>query len=441
MNNNIEPAVSITKKKFLFVSYDGLISDVAWQTVKEGHNVKYYISNSLDKDSADGLVPKVDNWEKEVDWADIIVFDDVLGMGKWAEKLRKQGKLVVGGTTYSDQLEDDRSFGQEELKKYGIPIIPYRDFNDFNEAIDYVKNNPCRYVIKPSGEAQNTKRFLFVGEEDDGKDVIQVLTAYQRLWSDKIKVFQLQKRIAGVEVAIGAFFNGNEFVYPVNINFEHKKLFPGNIGPATGEMGTSMFWTGPNRFFNATLKKMEQKLQEEHYVGYIDINCIVNNNGIYPLEFTARFGYPAIHIQQEGILMPTSDFLYGLASGELKKFKARSGFQIGVRLVVPPFPYGGEVKRSLADSREAVVFFKKPKMEGIHIEDVKLINNEWVVACSSGVVFVVVGTGQTMKQAQSQAYSRISNIMLPNMFYRDDIGDRWFEDSDKLHNWGYLREL
>ena len=168
---------------------------------------------------------------------------------------------------------------------------------------------------------------------------------------------------------------------------------------------------------------------------------MVNNNGIYPLEFTARFGYPTIHIQQEGILMPMGEFLYKLASGELKKFKARSGFQVGVRLVVPPFPYGGEVGEALADSKDVVVLFKKPKLDGVHIEDVKLINNEWVVACHSGVVFVVVGTGQTMKQAQYQAYNRINNIMIPNMFYRDDIGDRWFEDSDRLHNWGYLREL
>jgi hypothetical protein len=25
------------------------------------------------------------------------------------------------------------------------------------------------------------------------------------------------------------------------------------------------------------------------------------------------------------------------------------------------------------------------------------------------------------------------------MYYRDDVGETWAEDSDKLHNWGYLR--
>ncbi len=143
--------------------------------------------------------------------------------------------------------------------------------------------NPDRYVIKPSGEAQNVNRRLFVGEEEDGQDVIRMLEAYKRAFSDEIKVFQLQRRITGVEVAVGAFFKGKQFIYPVNINFEQKKLFPGNLGPPTDEMGTSMFWSPPNQLFNQTLLKMESRLAEEGYVGYIDVNCMVNGNGIYPL--------------------------------------------------------------------------------------------------------------------------------------------------------------
>ncbi|MBI3290695.1 phosphoribosylamine--glycine ligase [Candidatus Falkowbacteria bacterium] len=440
MNDQNSSLVS-PKKKFLFVSLDALISDIAWQVIKEGHEAKYFIENKLEKDIADGFIPKTEDWEKDLDWADVIVFDDVLGQGAKAEKLRKSGKMVLGGTAYTDQLEDDRSFGQEELKKYGIPIIPYQNFTSFDEAIEYIKKNPGKYVVKPSGEAQNIKLFLFVGEEEDGKDCIQVLEAYKKIAKGKIKEFQLQKKVSGVEVAVGAFFNGKEFVYPINVNFEHKKLFPGNIGPSTGEMGTSMFWSMPNKIFNNTLKKIEGKLAEEGYVGYIDLNCIVNNNGIYPLEFTARFGYPTISIQQDGIMMPISDFLYGLAAGTLSKFKAKSGFQIGVRIVAPPFPYGSDMEIVAKHYRQAVVLFKKPSLDGVHIEDIRLVDGEWVLTGTSGVSLIIVGTGQTMKQAQNQVYNRIKNIMIPDMYYRDDIGDRWFEDSDKLHNWGYLREI
>jgi phosphoribosylamine---glycine ligase len=426
------------KRKFLFVSLSGLIGDIAWRVVQEGHEVRYSIDAADERDIADGFVPKTDDWEREVDWADIVVFDDTLGQGARAEALRRRGKLVIGGSEYTDRLEDDRSFGQEELKKAGVNIIPYREFTDFDEAIVYVRANPSRYVIKPSGEAQNVKRRLFVGEEDDGHDVADVLEAYKRALADQIPVFQLQKRVTGVEVAIGAFFNGSRFVTPVNINFEHKKLFPGNLGPSTGEMGTSMFWTEPNRLYFQTLAKMETLLAKERFAGYIDLNCIVNANGIYPLEFTARFGYPTIFIQQEGMTTPIGQFLWALAAGDDPRLKVKSGYQVGVRVIVPPYPFDDPGTFDSL-SKDAVIYFKRPTTEGVHIEDTKLVNGQWLVAGTSGVVLCVVGTGSTMRAAQQQAYSRVRNILIPNMYYRDDIGDRWQEDSDRLFAWGYLR--
>ncbi|MBF0542576.1 MAG: phosphoribosylamine--glycine ligase [Nitrospirae bacterium] len=425
--------------KFLFISKDALISDIAWQVVKEGQSVKYYIENKSEDDIADGFVPKTKNWREAVDWADVIIFDDVLGQGTIAQELRKSGKKVIGGSPFTDQLEDDRSFGQYELKRHGVNIIPFWEFTDFDKAISLIKKHPDEYVIKPSGEAQNIKQLLFVGMEKDGNDVIRVLTSYKRVWSNDIKIFQLQKRVKGVEIAVGAFFNGKKFLFPININFEYKKLFPGNLGPATGEMGTSMFWSEPNRLFNETLKKLEQTLIDEQYVGYIDINCIVNGQGIYPLEFTARFGYPTISIQKDGILNPMGEFLLALANGEDYKLKVKKGFQVGVRIIVPPYPYRDK-KTFNSYSKGATVVFTKPpnNFEGIHIEDIKLHKGEWIVTGSAGVALIVVGAGLTMREAQKQAYSRISNILIPNMYYRKDIGDRWFEERDKLHSWNIM---
>ncbi|MFH1218400.1 MAG: phosphoribosylamine--glycine ligase [Candidatus Peregrinibacteria bacterium] len=427
------------KKKFLFVSISGLIGDIAWQVKKEGNKVKYYIEEKSERQITNGFVAKVNDWEKEVDWADVIIFDDTLGQGAKAEELRKKGKLVVGGTAYTDKLEDDRAFGQDELKKHKVSILPYEEFEYFDDGIAYIENNPGKYVLKPCGEA--LKMLLFVGEQDDGSDVIHMLKAYRKTWSEEFKIFQLQKKVtSGVEVAVGAFFNGEEFLYPININFEHKKLFPGDLGVSTGEMGTSMFWSDPNRLFNSTLKKMEPTLRKEGYVGYIDINCIVNGKGIYPLEFTSRFGYPTISIQQDSMITPIGEFLYKLANGEKVELKVKKGFHIGTRIVVPPFPYKDK-KTFRSFSKDAVIIFKKDNREGVHIEDVKLVKGEWLIAGHSGVVLIVVGSGMTMKQAQQQLCQRIGNIIIPNMYYRKDIGDRWFEDSDKLHSWGHIHEL
>lgn len=152
-------------RNFLFVSLDALISDIAWQVKREGKTVRYHIGNEDEREIGDGFVDKVDDWESQVDWAHVIVFDDVMGQGDHSARLRAAGKKVDGGTPYTDRMEGDRTFGQEELKKHGVSIIPFEEFTDFDTAMDHVRQNPAPYVIKPSGEAQYIKRLLFVGQE------------------------------------------------------------------------------------------------------------------------------------------------------------------------------------------------------------------------------------------------------------------------------------
>jgi len=427
---------SFQPKKFLFVSWESLSGDLALEIKKEGHEVRVFIKSEMDKDVYDGFLDKVDDWEKYKDWADVIVFDDV-GFGEVADSLRLAGKLVVGGSKYADRLEDDREFGQNEMKKLGMSILPHWDFSDFDSAIEFIKTNPGTYVFKPSGNmASDQKGILFLGQEEDGKDIIEILEQNKKTWAKKIKRFQLQKMAIGVEVAAGAFFNGEDFVYPVNINFEHKKLFPGDIGPYTGEMGTLMFWSPSNEIFRSTLLKIKSELAKSGYVGYIDINCIANAKGIYPLEFTSRFGYPTISIQMEGITIPWGEFLYKLAKKESVDLKTKKGFQIGVAIVVPPFPF--DDKKEIFIYKDLSILFRKNNLDGIHLGDVKKNNGTWSVAGESGYVLVVTGSGLTVDDARKQVYSRVNNILLQNMFYRTDIGLKWYKDSDKLQTWGYL---
>ncbi|MBI4276392.1 phosphoribosylamine--glycine ligase [Candidatus Uhrbacteria bacterium] len=423
------------KLKFLFVAIESLSGDLAWQLIKEGHDVKMYLKVEGDKEVFDGFVPKVDKWEPHVDWADVIVFDDV-GWGKEAEQLRKSGKYVVGGSLYTDRLENDREFGQEEMKRMGLVTLPNQAFTSFDTAITFLKANPARYVFKPSGSASNEKDLLFIGEEEDGRDILEVLEHNKKAWSKKIKTFQLQRYADGVEVAVGTFFNGKEFVTPVCVNFEHKRMFPGDIGPLTGEMGTLMYWSPPNTLFKETLARMQKPLAESGYVGYVDINTITNGRGIYPLEFTCRFGYPTISIQSEGALSPWGEFLYGIAKGEMPELRTRRGFQVGVVIAVPPFPF--DDKDTLSVYKESTILFKKESRDGMHLGDVKIVDGDWQLAGNSGYALVVTGAGTTVDEARRQAYNRIKNIMLQNMFYRTDIGDRWSVDSDKLQTWGYL---
>ena len=422
--------------KFLFVTEESLSADLAWQLKKEGHEVKMYCHGQGEKDVGLGFFEKVDEWEPLKDWADIIIFDDV-GFGSKADQLRSEGKLVVGGSSYTDRLELDREFGQSELNAVGVDVLPSWNFTSFDEAIDFVRANPDRYVLKPSGKAQGEKELLFSGQEGDGKDIIQMLEHYKVNWAKKIKEFQMQKFAEGVEIAAGAFFNGKDFVYPICVNFEHKRLFPGELGPSTGEMGTMITWMRSNPVFEKTLLKAKDRLAASRYVGYVDVNCIANAKGIWPLEWTCRFGFPTISIQMEGISSEWGQFLSDIAHGSDTQLKSKKGYQIGVVVAIPPWPFEDE-KAFKKYSEGATILFKRQSLDGIHIGEVKLEEGDWRIAGNSGYALVVTGSGGTVADAIDKAYQNVRNVMIPNMFYRSDIGQRWTQDSDKLISWGYI---
>lgn len=420
--------------KFLFVSRWALIHDLAWQVQKEGHEVRYHVMSRADKDVADGFVPKVEEWESHRDWADVVVFDDS-GFGEEAEKLRRGGKAVVGGTRVTDRMEDDRDFAQAEMKAAGMSVLPNWDFDGFEPAIEFIKKTPDRYVVKPNGRAQNDKVLSFVGQEEDGRDVITMLEKYRKGWGSRIRSFQLQKFAGGVEIAVGAFFNGKDFVTPAFVNFEHKRMFNDDIGPSTGEMGTLGFWAGENTLFRETLARMRERIAG--YVGYFDINCIAHARGVYPLEITPRFGYPTINLQVEGVLSRWGELLEALARGQPFALRTKRGFQVAVVIGVPPFPFvDADAFRKY--SEDAAVLFKKPMTEGLHPCDVKIVDGEWLLAGNTGYALVVTGSGSTVQDARREAYGRVRNIMIPNMFYRTDIGERWQRDGDLLQTWGLL---
>jgi len=108
----------------------------------EGHVVKLFNEYRPWHQIGDGFVPKARNREQHIDQSELIVFDHT-GYGKQTAALRAAGKLVIGGTKYTERLEPDRSFGQSELRRHKAGIIDHdrlRQQTSVNLAL-------CRYVL------------------------------------------------------------------------------------------------------------------------------------------------------------------------------------------------------------------------------------------------------------------------------------------------------
>jgi len=393
--------------------------------ISEGHEVKVYVDLPICHGTLAGLVQRVDDWKSELSWLrkagdeGIILFENVAHKsGELQDELRRDGLNVIGGSAYGDRLENDRGYAQEVLRDIGLSSSPTRTFTDRSQAIGFVGEHPHRYVVK-FNEAYET----FVGQLDDGRDVIAFLTGLPA--QGEQESFVVMEHVEGIEMGVGAYFNGEKFLAPSCLDWEHKRFFPGDLGELTGEMGTIVTYDRTARFHALTLGRMEGLLREQGYCGYINLNTIVNEEGIWPLEFTCRFGYPGYAILDPLQRTPWSTLFHSLVTRSSDRFEAAPGFAAGIVMSTPPFPFARpDVKVPVG---MPVLFDQKltaDDLRNIHYGEVGLQNEQLVTSGAYGWTLVVTGVAPTVAAARDCANDLAARITIPNVRYRRDIGER-----------------
>jgi phosphoribosylamine--glycine ligase len=379
------------------------------------------------------------SWIRDAGASGIIIFEGT-SFGSVQDELRREGFHVIGGGTFGSRLEIDREFGQQCMRDAGLKTAAAHRFTNFDAAMDFVLKRPRRYVFKLNGGGFASSR-NHVGELDDGRDIIAVLKQQKKSWdSREVPDFVLMDHISGVEMGVGAYFNGHDFMDAVVVDWEHKKFFNGDLGELTGEMGTLLSYDHSGPLFHATLARMKEQLRVGNYVGYINLNTIVNVDGIWPLEFTCRFGDPgyaicdALHVDNWGVLFQR------MIARDRRDFRTHRGFAVGVVLSVPPFPYRDRYAQL---SRGLPIFFRddlsREDQDNIHLHEVEYRDGELIASGEMGYLMVVTGRGATASTARTNAYALAARIVVPNLRYRTDIGARFIERDcaalQKLNLW------
>ena len=432
----------------LFISNDLAEISLACKLAEEGNEVKFYDREACWKNKIKRpSIRFVCDWEKELSWVGkdgLIVFDDG-GMGSTQDNLRKSGFSVFGGCEVGEKLENNRQYGQKIFSISGIKTKASVDFYSIDEIIHFLKKHRGKWVIKQNGHMD--KGLNYVGQMETAEDSISVLENYKKILKSDNVHFDLQEKIEGIEIAAGRFFNGNDWVGPICINIEHKNLFNEDLGPKTHEMGNLMWYEEDenNKLFQETLGRVKGYLQKMGFKGYFDINCIVDKDGAWPLEATARLGHPTTQIQNSLHISPWGELLKAIADGEPYDLKYKKDYATIAFLGTPPYPY--ENRSSYNSPKGLEIFFKeeasKEEQDNIYFEEVNIANKKgkkrYLIVGKSGYIAHVAGIGKTAEEARDKMYKLISKVAIPKVFYRTDIGLKFIrEDYSKLKTWGWI---
>lgn len=397
----------------------------------DGHAVKVSVANPMCHGTLAGMVDRSTDWVADLEWVrsagedGIILFENVAGnRGALQDELRADGLHVVGGSAFGDRLENDRAFAQRALSEAGLLIARTREFTCEAEAARFIAENPARYVLKFNGPGFASSD-NYVGQLEDGRDTRAVLAAKLRGRADDAISFVLMEHVRGIEMGVGAYFNGERFLTPACLDWEHKHLFPGDLGELTGEMGTVVTYDRSRRFFERTLLCMEPRLREAGHCGYVNLNTIVNEAGIWPLEFTCRFGYPGFAILDPLQVTPWADVFRAMVRGAALQVQTRRGFAVGVVLTTPPFPY---TRKQIAEPTGLPVLIDErlgpEDRSHLHFGEVGLDGDQLVTSGVFGWTMVATGVGTDIANAQQNAYRVVGGVFAPNLRYRRDIGDK-----------------
>ncbi len=413
------------------------LGDIYLSLQREGHDVRVCAQEPGER-AFGGLIDTVADWRAELGWVGrdgIILFEGV-GQGATQDALRAEGYRVVGGSAFGDRLEQERGFGQAVLRDAGLPIAQSTALPGPAAALDWIARHPGRTVLKWDG----TRNQTYVGDHPRGDDVAFQL---RRATPDEGGVL-LMERLEGVEIGVGAYFDGHAFLRPACLDFEYKRFFAGDMGEMTGEMGTLASYDGAGRLFDATLDRIAPLFARARHVGYVNLNLIVNERGAWPLEFTCRIGNPGFAVlaalQRDG----WGDLLARMAArdgeGRAGRFATLPGWAVCIVLTVPPFPARRD---AAAPEDDPPLFFRDPpqgdETAHYHPVDMRQDAGQLLIHRRSGHAMIVTGTGPTVRAAQDAARARARNVIAPELRWRPDIGDRYLTgEQARLHALGWL---
>ena len=340
------------------------------------------------------------------------------------DAFQREGLTIFGPTQAAAQLEGSKSFTKDFLERHQIPTAAYQNFTDIEPAVAYLQEKGAPIVIKADGLAAGKGVIVAMTLEEAEAAVKDMLAG--NAFGDAGHRIVIEEFLEGEEASFIVMVDG-EHVLPMATSQDHKRVGDGDTGPNTGGMGAyspapvvtdDIHQRVMDQVIWPTVKGMAQ--EGNRYTGFLYAGLMIDAAGQPKvIEFNCRFGDP----ETQPIMMRLQSDLVELclagSTGRLDQVDSLwdERAALGVVIAAGGYPDAyrkGDVIKGLpqTDNTDAKVFHAGTVLSS---ED---------VTTAGGRVLCATALGESIAQAQQNAYQLTRQISWEGSFYRHDIGYR-----------------
>jgi phosphoribosylamine---glycine ligase len=341
-----------------------------------------------------------------------------------ADAFGAAGLKCFGPRAQAAQLEGSKAFSKAFLQRHGIPTARHATFTRDTFDPAYLLKQSAPLVIKASGLAAG-KGVIIAASLDEAREAVT-------------SMFDGEFGVAGREVVIEEFLQGEEVsfiviadgeqVIPLASSQDHKRRDDGDRGPNTGGMGayspTPLVTPALNaRILREIIAPALAGLASEGVpsTGFLYAGLMIAPDGTpNVLEFNCRLGdpeaQPLLMRMRSDLTLVCEAALAGQLNAAQIQWNPRTALGVVIAAAgYPGQPCTGDVIEGLdaAARLPGKIFHSGTRLDG----------DERVVT-SGGRVLCAVGTGNSVRAAQLQAYELVTTVRFAGAHYRRDIGHR-----------------
>ncbi|STX28703.1 phosphoribosylamine-glycine ligase [Legionella beliardensis] len=340
-----------------------------------------------------------------------------------ADELWQMDIPTIGPKKALAQIETSKQFGRDLMHKYSIPGLPkYKNFNSLDNIAEFINElGQTNYVIKANG-LMGGKGVKVAGEHLQS---VGEALAFAKEILGKKQTLIIEEKLIGQEFSFMCFADGKKLI-PMPLVQDHKRAYNGDKGPNTGGMGSYSDSNHSLPFLTSNdLKEALQINQQvftalnkecnQAYIGILYGSFIATKQGVFVIEFNARFGDPeALNV----LSILESDFLVicqHLVMGDLTPEQVQFKKQATVCKYAVPEGYPDSPLKNFPIDFAAI-----DNKQHLYLAAVDEQNTGTVTATGSRTA-AYVGIADTITAAEQLAEKAMAQIKGP-LFHRTDIG-------------------